>query len=156
MYISNDKWDGTLPTSVTSGNRTVTYPDQIYLSPAIYGDQYIPIRPHNNGSFCVVLFDEGGWRNWNWRFHNQNYSRYNINITIRAGKYNLKTVLKDTNIAKFERTYRGASGSAELPCKIGYSQGYGSQDGAGPNRVTCYVINNIWSLLTPRLNWLNK
>ena len=159
IYMSNEKWDGLLPTQVPTGNRLISYPKEDHITPINFGDQDIIISPYNNGSFCVVFFDRGRWDDWEWnrvRFWRDSYSRYAFNILLKAGNNKFKTVIKDINIAKFERTYNGASGSASAPCKIGYSQGYGSQQNSGPDRVTCYVVTNVWSVLTPKFNWLGK
>lgn len=145
VFITNDKWNNTLSKSISTGKKKITYPEDIHLTPVKFEGQFIPIRPYENGSFCIVFRDKNNWKRW-LRSSKEKSPKYQVNIVYKADKNNYTKITKDIKIAKFERSYNGGSWSTESPVKMGYSRGYRNQTILSRNRVTCCVITNIWSL----------
>lgn len=147
IFITNDKWNGELPRKISTVTTDITYPESMHLASIKPGPQYISISPLDNGSFSVLLEDTGEWQEWNNNRENKR-PMYKIDITYLADKNAFAKIKNNIKIASFERSYRGGSQSAISPVKMGYTKGYKDINTTtiDKNRLTCCVINNVWSL----------
>lgn len=149
IYITNDKWNNKLSRSISIDNDIVTIPENIHLKKIKPGKQFINISPKDNGSICIVLYDQSNWTRWGWRSWDRS-PRYNLDISyIGTENFYIKRI-ENLQIAKLERSYNGGSWSVISPVKKGYCKGYHNNDNNVYERVTCCVIKNIWSIFAPR------